>query len=60
MFLERYYGLLRPGGKLITVIDDTLLASKDFAYVRDYIRDRFLVRAISLCRAIRSGVPVLG
>jgi type I restriction enzyme M protein len=46
MYLERYYDLLRPGGKFITVIDDTLLASKDFAYVRDYIRDHFLVRAI--------------
>ena len=46
MYLERYHDLLRSGGKLITVIDDTLLASKDFAYVRDYIRENFLVRAI--------------
>ena len=46
MFLERYSDLLRPGGQLITVIDDTLLASADFAFVRDFIRGRFLIRAI--------------
>jgi type I restriction enzyme M protein len=46
MFLERYYDLLRPGGKLVTIIDDTLLASTMFAYVRDFIRSRFLIRAI--------------
>ena len=28
------------------MIDDTLLASKDFGYVRDYIRDKFLIRGI--------------
>lgn len=46
MFLERYWDLLYPGGKLITVIDDTLLASREFIYVRDYIRTNFLIRAI--------------
>nr|MDQ5872672.1 N-6 DNA methylase [Acidobacteriota bacterium] len=46
MFLERYWDLLRPRGQLITVIDDTLLASGDFSYVRDFIRERFLIRAI--------------
>jgi type I restriction enzyme M protein len=46
MFLERYHDLLRPGGKLITVIDDTLLASGDFGYARDFIRSHFHVRAI--------------
>jgi type I restriction enzyme M protein len=46
MFLERYWGLLRVGGHLITVIDDTLLASADFSWVRDFTRQRFLIRAI--------------
>lgn len=41
MFIERYYGLLKPGGKLITVIDNTVLNSKDYSYVRDYIRDHY-------------------
>ena len=46
MFLERYYDLLVPGGLLLTVIDDTLLASDSFVFVREFIRERFLVRAI--------------
>ena len=46
MFMERYEDILEPGGKLITVIDDTLLSSGKFDYLRDFIRDRFLVRAI--------------
>jgi type I restriction enzyme M protein len=46
LFLERYWELLRPGGKLITVIDDTLLASGDFAFVRSFLREHYLVRAI--------------
>jgi len=46
MFIERYYDVLKPGGTLITVIDDTLLASDVFRYVRKFIRDNFLIRAI--------------
>ena len=46
MFFERYYDLLKQGGRLITVIDDTILSSSQFSYVRDFIRSRFLIRAI--------------
>jgi len=48
MSIERYWDLLRPGGKLITVIDDTLLASDVgvFKNVRNFIRQRFVIRAI--------------
>lgn len=46
MFLERYWDLLKPGGMLLTVIDDTLLASDNFDFVRDFVRQRFLIRAI--------------
>lgn len=46
MFVERYYDLLKPGGVLITVIDDTILASGDFDWFRDYVRSRFLIRGI--------------
>lgn len=46
MFLERYGELLKPGGKLITVLDDTLLSSNLFAFVRRLLRERFLIRAI--------------
>ncbi|MBO7100483.1 MAG: N-6 DNA methylase [Bacteroidales bacterium] len=46
MFIERYYGLLNPGGKLITVIDNTILNSDQYSYVRDYIREHFIIKAI--------------
>jgi type I restriction enzyme M protein len=46
MYLERYHDLLHPGKMLITVIDDALLASQNFAEVRDFIRSKFLIRAI--------------
>lgn len=46
MFLERYCDVLRPGGRLITVLDETLLSSADFGYARDFIRKSFLIRAI--------------
>lgn len=46
MFIERYWQLLRPGGRLLTVIDDTVLNGPNFAFVRDFIRDRFIIRGI--------------
>lgn len=46
MFMERYFDLLRPGGRLITVIDETLLSSPNYGWVRDFLRDGFLVRGI--------------
>jgi type I restriction enzyme M protein len=46
MFLERYRDLLKPCGKLITIIDETILSSPDYQYVRNFIREYFLIRAI--------------
>ena len=46
MFIERYEGLLKPGGKLISVVDETVLASSDYEYVRDFVREHFIIRAV--------------
>jgi type I restriction enzyme M protein len=46
MFIERYHGLLKAGGKLLSIIDETILSSADYSYVRDYIREKFIIRAI--------------
>jgi type I restriction enzyme M protein len=46
MFLERYWKLLRKGGRLLTVIDDSVLSGKTYAFVRAYIREKFIIRAI--------------
>lgn len=46
MFMERYRDLLLDGGRLLTVIDDGLLAGDDFSHVRDYLREKFIIRAV--------------
>jgi type I restriction enzyme M protein len=46
LFLERYRDLVRPGGKVLAIIDDSLLAGDSFAHVRDFIRAHFIVRAV--------------
>jgi type I restriction enzyme M protein len=46
MFIERYHNLLKPGGRLLTVIDDGVLGSKKTAFVREYIRKKFIINGI--------------
>lgn len=46
MFLERYLELLKEGKKLVSIIDETILSSPDYSFVRDYVRKHFIIRAI--------------
>lgn len=46
LFIERYHDLLKPGGKLITIIDDGILSGRDYSWFRSYIRNSFLVKAV--------------
>lgn len=46
MFIERYWRILREGGRLLTVIDDSVLAGKNYPFVRDFIRQNFIIKAI--------------
>lgn len=46
MFIERYADLLRPGGALVTVIDDAILGGSKYGFARDYIRSRYMIRAV--------------
>ncbi|QNA43698.1 N-6 DNA methylase [Lacibacter sediminis] len=46
LFIERYYDILKPGGKLVTIIDDGILSGKDYGWFRNYIRSRFLIKAV--------------
>ena len=46
MFIERYSDLLKPGGKLISIIDETVLSSSQYSYVRDFIRQNFIICAV--------------
>ena len=50
MFLERYYDLLKPGGKLLTVIDESVLNSegqgKSMRKFREWLRSKYIIRAV--------------
>lgn len=46
LFLERYAQLLKPGGRMITVVDDGILSGDDYRWFRDKLRSWFLVKAV--------------
>lgn len=46
MFFERYYDVLKVGGRLVSVIDDGILSGSSFSDFRNYLRKRFLIKAI--------------
>ena len=46
MFIEQYSRLLKPGGRLLTVIDDSVLSGRTYAFVRAFIREHFIIRAV--------------
>ena len=46
LFLERYCGLLKPHGKLITVIDESVLNADNESPIRNFIRKDFIIKAV--------------
>lgn len=46
MFIERYRVMLKRGGRLVTVIDDSLLGNSKHKDVRDFFRKDFLISAV--------------
>jgi len=50
MFVERYHDLVKPGGKLLTVIDESVLNTegqgKSMQRFRKWLRENFIIRAI--------------
>ena len=46
MFIERYWELLEDQGKLVTVMDDSVLNTATDQSVRDFIRDKFVIKAV--------------
>lgn len=46
MFIERYHDLLKVGGRLVTVIDDGILSGRNYKWFRDFIREKFIVKAV--------------
>ncbi len=46
LFLARYAGLLKPGGKLLIVLDNSVLNSYTHREYRDFIRLNYLIKAV--------------
>lgn len=46
MFFERYWNLLEPDGRLLTVIDDSILSGKSQKFIRSFLHDRFIIKGI--------------
>lgn len=46
MFLERYYDFLGPRGRLVTVVDDSILGAPKHKRVRAWIRKNWIIRAV--------------
>ena len=46
MFFEMYYDYLKPGGRLVSVIDDGFLNGNRHKWFRDALRRLYLVRAV--------------
>lgn len=46
LFLARYHDLLKPGGRLLIVLDNSILNSHNFEDYRDWLRRNFIIRAI--------------
>jgi type I restriction enzyme M protein len=46
LFFERYYDVLRAGGRLVSVIDDGLLSGRGYRPFREFLRKKFIVRGV--------------
>ena len=46
MFLERYRDLAKEDGRIIAVIDDSVLSGEKYRSIREFIRSRFIIRGI--------------
>jgi len=46
MFLERYYDLLEENGKLLTVMDESILNTDSNQVFREYIKNKFIIKAV--------------
>ena len=46
MFFEMYYHYLKPGGRLVSVIDDGFLNATSYKWFRDILRRLYIVKAV--------------
>lgn len=46
MFLERYVDLVADDGKILAIIDESILSGESYKSVRSYLRDQFIITGI--------------
>jgi len=46
LFLERYHDFLKPGGVLVSVMDDSVLSGSSRRFARDWLREHFIVKGV--------------
>ena len=46
MFFEMYHHYLRPGGRLVSVIDDGFLSGGNYRWFREQLRRLYIVKAV--------------
>ena len=46
MYLERYRDFVHEEGRILAIIDDSVLSGSAFSEIRDYIRETFIVRGV--------------
>jgi type I restriction enzyme M protein len=46
MFLERYKELVAENGRILAVVDDSILSGESYAAIRNFIRENFVIIAI--------------
>lgn len=46
MFLERYYDFLNEKGRVLAIVDDSILGSKSHKRVREHIREKYIILAV--------------
>lgn len=43
MFIERYKNLISEDGRILAIIDESILSGQSYKFVRDYIRQNFII-----------------
>jgi type I restriction enzyme M protein len=46
LFIERYAQVLKPGGRMVTIIDDGILSGDKYSWFREKLRTWFLINAV--------------
>lgn len=46
LFIERYKDLIAEDGTIVAIIDDSVLSGDSYSYVRNFVRQNFIIKAI--------------